>query len=266
MGRRVVQKQSLLDDPFGIAPHKPNYFLPAVYIDKPNQNPFTDVYAEPLQHTELQFQISLKATLAKGVILGKGQLVAGYTNRSFWQAYSSENSRPFRETNHEPELILNFASDWQIFGVTNTANSVAFNHQSNGQSGDLSRSWNRIMFQTTWERSNFAFSVRPWYRIPDSEEEFVGDPSGDDNPDITDYLGNFDFQSAYSTSNHTVSLMLRNNLESNNRGAVEVGWSFPVSSKLRGYIKYFNGYGESLIDYNAATESLGFGVEMNDWL
>ena len=266
MGRRVVQKQSILDDPFGIAPHRPNYLLPAVYIDEPNQAPFAEVYDGQLQHTELQFQISLKATLAKGVLLGKGQLVAGYTNRSFWQAYNAEISRPFRETNHEPELILNFDSNFELFGLTNTQNSLIFNHQSNGQSGDLSRSWNRVMFQTTWEKSRFAFALRPWYRIPESDGDFLGDPRGDDNPDITNFLGDFDFHSAYSTSDHTFSLMFRKSFKSSSYGAFELGWSFPLSSELRGFVKYFNGYGESLIDYNQSTESLGIGVEMNDWL
>ena len=60
--------------------------------------------------------------------------------------------------------------------------------------------------------------------------------------------------------------MLRNNLRSENKGAIELGWSFPISSRVKAYVKYFNGYGESLIEYNNAIESFGIGVLISDWL
>lgn len=263
---RIAQEQSAHDNPFALTPHRPNYILPFVFIEQPNQAPFQGVYAKELDQAELQFQLSLKAVILDNILGGRGQLVGAYTIRAFWQAYSTENSRPFRETNHEPEVILSITSRMEIMGFRNMVNSVALNHQSNGQSAELSRSWNRVMLQTVWERGNVALQFRPWYRIPERKDEFEGDPSGDDNPDITDYLGNFDLQGAYNRGDQTFSLMVRNNLDSTNRGAIELGWSFPLSSRVGGFIKYFNGYGESLIDYDAHTQSLGFGIELNDWL
>jgi phospholipase A1 len=47
---------------------------------------------------------------------------------------------------------------------------------------------------------------------------------------------------------------------------VQLTWSYPILGNLRFYAQYFNGYGESLIDYNAHTERLGIGVALNDLL
>lgn len=267
----VVEKRMALerysrDNPFVLTPHRPNYLLPFVYTDHPNNASFDG--SEKLQHSEVQFQLSVKVLIATDLIGDNGHLFFAYTNRSFWQAYNRELSSPFRETDHEPELILSFNNDWQAGGLRNSANQLILNHQSNGRSSAISRGWNRIMLNSVWEHDSFALSFMPWYRIPEEKKHSPDESGGDDNPDIEKYLGHFELRGMYQVEHgQTLSLMLRNNLRSDNRGAVEAAYSFPIGdTRLRGYLKYFNGYGESLIDYNAHIQSFGVGFLVSDWL
>lgn len=252
---------------FVITPHRPNYIIPFSFNTSPNQEPFSalseeflgDDSAFNLDNLEIEFQLSLKVVLAEQLFNHPAFLYAAYTTRSFWQAYNSDISSPFRETNYEPELGLSLPGGLNVLGFTNIANSIVFNHQSNGQAGPLSRSWNRIMFSSTFQRGNLLLKLSPWYRIPESEEV-------DDNPDIDDFLGHFSLRSTYKWHDKTFSAIWRNNLQSDNRGSIDVSFSYPLSKRLRGYVKYFNGYGMSLIDYDDYGESLGFGLVLSDWL
>jgi phospholipase A1 len=139
-------------------------------------------------------------------------------------------------------------------------------HQSNGRGGNLSRSWNRVYANLQFEKDNLVVSVKPWWRIPEDKKDDPLDAAGDDNPDIEKYLGHFEFTTLYRRGDHEWSLMLRNNLRSDNKGAVQLEWAFPLWRGVRGYAQYFNGYGESLIDYNAHMERIGIGILLTDLL
>ncbi len=252
---------------FMLTPHKRNYLFPISYTRHPNSTPYRNNNSESLSalsKTEAEFQLSIKILIREDIVGDNGHLYLGYTNHSLWQVYNDTDSAPFRETNHQPELILSFTNDWEILGFNNRINEFSLNHQSNGLGGLLSRSWNRVMFTSVFERGNVAFSLNPWYRIPEPEQEFLGDPHGDDNPDITHYLGNFEFNTAYQRNDTIFSAMLRNNLKGDNKGAMELGWSFPISSNLRGQVKYFKGYGHSLIDYDTDMEIFALGIVFTD--
>ena len=264
VARRLEQEKATEDQAFVITPYLPNYILLAAYNSAGvNEKPFRDQFPDEafrLDDMEAKFQISFKFPLVKSLFGDNGDLYAAYTNRSFWQVYNSEESAPFRETNHQPELWLRLYSGWEFWGLRNVANDIGIVHQSNGRGGSLSRSWNRIYARFLFETGNLAFAVQPWYRIPE-------DDADDDNPDIEDYLGNFEFQSAYRLGRHELGLMFRNNLDfDRNRGAVQLDWSFPLYGRLRGYVQWLNGYGESLIDYDVNVNSIGAGIMLTERL
>lgn len=250
---------------YSLLPHRPTYFLPLSYNGSPNQKPYTSD-GDWLNETEIKFQISLKVPVALDLFGDNGDLFIGYTQVAWWQAYNEDISSPFRETNYEPEIFIDFRNDWEVLGFRNSHVQLGFTHQSNGRSGNLSRSWNRVYANVVFERENWLFSIKPWWRIPESRKKYPGAPGGDDNPDIEKYLGYGEFLTLYQHGPQTFSLLLRNNLRSDNKGAVQFDWSFPLSRRLRGQFQYFNGYGESLIDYDDATERISFGIQFSDWL
>ena len=61
--------------------------------------------------------------------------------------------------------------------------------------------------------------------------------------------------------------MLRHSLKGgdDNHGAMQFDWAFPINKNLSGYMQVFDGYGESLIDYNHKATYVGFGVSLLNW-
>ncbi|WP_367238758.1 phospholipase A [Colwellia sp.] len=114
---------------------------------------------------------------------------------------------------------------------------------------------------------DFVWGVRAWWRIPEEQKSYELDPTGDDTPNIEDYIGYGELISLWKIADgHNVDIQLRNNRRSDNKSSVMLGWSFPLTKNLRGSVQYFNGYGESLIYYNHHSERLGIGVKLTDWL
>jgi len=257
---RLQEEKKTGQDWFVLTPHRANYLLPMAYNSSPNEGVYegTSLEDAELDNIEIKFQLSIKYQLLEDLFKNNGDLYFGYTNLSYWQAYNSDYSSPFRDTNHEPELWLQFDTDWEFWGIKTRLIQLGAWHQSNGRGEPLSRSWNRLYANFIFSKGNFALSLKPWWRIPEDDED-------DDNPHIERYLGYGELRAAYAWRHHTFSLMFRNNLKSSgNKGAVELGWSFPLYKKLKGYVQYFNGYGQSILDYDDAANTIAVGFALSD--
>jgi len=244
--------------------HRSNYILPVAYNSSLNKSPILDVDRNAkAQNTEAKFQISFKVKLLEDIMDKNVDLWFGYTQLAFWQLYNSTFSSPFRETDYEPELLLNFRTDYDFLGMKGRTINIGLNHQSNGRAQPLSRSWNRIVANFGFEKDDFNLLFKTWYRIPENS-------SDDDNPDINQYMGYGEIWGTYFWKRHKFSAMFRNNLRFNeNRNTLQFDWNFPIpylkSDRISGYIQYFNGYGESLIDYNTNSNRIGIGFMLTDW-
>ncbi len=252
---------------YDISLYAPNYFLFGRYTTDLNTAPFDPLVGggvlapgTELDSTEAAFQLSFKFRLWTTDDRRWGAWAA-YTQQSHWQLYNDTGnaSRPFRETNYMPELILSYKPALQLGALQWNLLNLAFNHQSNGRTDKVSRSWNRLIASFGVENGDLGLLGRLWWRVPESGDS-------DDNPTISDYYGWGDLSAIYKWHDQSFSGTIRGN-PSTGKGAVQLTWtSAPLIGPLRGYVKLFSGYGETLIDYNWDQTTFGIGVTLNDWL
>jgi len=238
-------KQIITGD-FGLYPYKKNYILPATY----DLNKTKDRSA-----FETNFQISIEKPISYNFFKLGESISASYTQKSFWQTDS--DSSPFRETNYQPEIFVQFPYE---NSKTIKGFKVSLLHESNGRDNEYSRSWNRVYLESYLQFSELFVIPRVWYRIPEEE-------SDDDNPDINEFYGYGDLTFLYPYKKHTFELMLRNNMRFNsqNKGAAELNWTFPLpeffaTPNSYGFLQIFSGYGNSLIDYDRESHKIGLGI------
>ncbi len=227
----------------------------------------------PYRRTEARLQLSVRTKIAQGLFTQnhptrKDSLWFGYTQQSYWQVFSPQISRPFRTTDHEPEVMYVYPTDAQLpFGWRWRFSGVGVAHQSNGQSLPLSRSWNRAYLMTGMELDNrWAVNARLWKRIGESA-------SSDDNPDISDYIGRGELSAFWNMDkDNTLGLTLRSSLNSSPRGSARLEWMQTLGtglgggkSNLRLHTQLFSGYGDSMIDYNRKRTVFTVGLSLVDF-
>ncbi len=239
------------DRQFAISPNRANYIL-YTYNDDPNEDPFEVEETDFLENDEVKFQVSFKMPLATELFGGNTDLLFAYTSVAWWQTFNNDISNPFRETNYEPELFFRTYTDEDLLGLKLVNWELGLNHQSNGQSEPTSRGWDRAVGSAAFELTdNTLLGLRAWH-ILDTQ---------DNNSDIERYMGYGEVFVGWAPNRNTFTMHYRPASEGD---AVQLTWSYPISRYLRLYAQYWNGYGESLIDYQVRTQRFGVGVALND--
>jgi phospholipase A1 len=223
---------------------------------------------------ETRIQLSVRTKIAQGLLThGQSQrrdsLWFGYTQQSHWQLFNGELSRPFRTTDHEPEITYVFPTDAALPGGWRLRYSgVSLVHQSNGQSLPLSRSWNRAVLMAGMEKDRqFRLTGKVWKRVNENATE-------DDNPGITSYLGRAELAGFWTVNDsNTLGVTLRHSLRADSKGSVRLEWLRAIvdsdlpgeRSGLRFHTQLFTGYGDSLVDFNRRRTVLNIGLSLLDW-
>ena len=251
-------------DRFMVKTYEENYLLPIRYTSPVNRTPSSPTqgaFADRpgYRHEEAALQLSLRTKLATGLFGRHDSLWGAYTQTSAWQLWDAPDSRPFRNTDYQPEIVYvtpvpdrlsRLPGGWRLRML-----HVGAVHQSNGQSDPLSRSWNRLQFRVGADNGRLGLMLGTLHRLPDSD---------DDNPDLVEYLGNVDVRASMGIGYSRLTLSSRLNPQRLDRGSVQLGFSHPVyhddPAGLRWYLQVFSGYGQTLLDYNVRQTSVGAGV------
>ncbi|MFL5312806.1 MAG: phospholipase A [Myxococcales bacterium] len=255
--------------------HRDNYFTTGYTRDQRGEK------------NQVSFQVSVKFNLTPA--WARCSVFFGYTQRSFWDLWSS--SSPFEDNNYNPEIFFgyrahDFASThwkpkqgWQLFHAY-----AGVEHESNGLSGPSSRGWNHAFASTRLGNYGFAcpscyvaFTAKAWLPFG-----YGRDADGGGNPDILDYYGlgelavevGYDTPPEVPTSSRNASslivagAMARKGLaagKGNLRSWIRVRspWSWLAVSL---YAAAFVGYGENLLFYDQRRTTIRLGLALDDRL
>jgi len=197
----------------------------------------------------LQFSFKYKLFDSDGVVVKRFPFFSkfhfGYTQNSLWNI--SGSSSPFEDSSYRPSLFWEFknnSKDLSPFYLR-----AGYEHESNGQSGYISRSIDTIFSLLLWEmdikENILIFGIKPYFYI------FKGRYT----KDIEDYRGYSDFLIRYGNEDKWILLFLyRRGTE--NKNTFQFDLSYPIRKRIFSraggyfYIQVFYGYGETLIKYD----------------
>jgi phospholipase A1/A2 len=219
-----------------IAPYKPIYIA----------------YGNPA--TKIQF--SFRSQLSEAVPLN-----FAYTQIIFWEL--GKESKPFLDATYNPEFFYRFKPPGQNWGAIDFG---IWEHNSNGKGGFDSRSYDqtyvRGVLMKEWEKWALVLSakLRFFYSIDET------------NRDIRDYIGplEVDIRLARLTDYFLEEAEVILTLSPGGKFSTEWsqgGYQIAANYHIRGlkvnpafYIQYYNGYSETLINYNQRVSQFRLGL------
>ena len=250
---------------FNLTGYQPNFVLPLHATSRINRNPQSPTQAlvelPAYKAVEAKFQLSFRTKVLQDVGLQDADLWLAYTQQTLWQIWNGKDSKPFRNSDYQPEAIYMVPTPPSLqglpFGWRWRYTQLGLAHQSNGQSDPLSRSWNRVYAGAGFEHGDWSLTAQLAQRLNEKR-------ATDNNPDFVDYHGRSEFQLTWAPGVATTSLLYRSTLRDVKYGALQLEWSYPVfrdqPNGMRYFVQVFRGYGETLTDYNFRQTSLGAGV------
>jgi outer membrane phospholipase A len=187
-----------------------------------------------------------------------------FSQTALWDL--GELSKPFKDSSYRPRLFYgNYDLARFLDGNLRLGFEGGVGHESNGKEGDDSRSYNMLYARPTLtygDPDGFRAYFAPLIHNYIAES---------DNPDIDDYRGYVDWLFGVGSKGGLDFWGVLRKGTRSDYGSVELSASYPLS-KLSGgdltgwlMLQYFNGYGESLLDYNRKLDSqlrLGIAIAL----
>lgn len=191
-------------------------------------------------------------------------LYAGYTQRSLWDIKA--DSSPFYDSSYMPELLFESQSvvdpggegGFKLLGY-----QAGVRHESNGNQGADSRSLN-----IAYIRPVFSFGRLDGWNLLVMPRLFDYIVDVENNPDIADYRGHVELTAILGRNDHAALSLTGRIGRGFHKGSLQADLTFPVKfDKMFDFatyvlIQYWNGYGESLRDYNKRSETVRAGFSL----
>lgn len=225
---------------------KDNYFIGGVPLNNmPNRH-----------NTDVKFQVSIQHRLTKSRLPFDTYLFLQYTQKTFWNVL--EKSLPMRDMNFNPGIgvghLIVYKNEYVGKGY------VMLEHESNGKDSISSRSWNKVTFAVAIDLTrNLQAQFKTWIPIID----------GGNNKDILKYNGIFQVAANYRTNNRRINLGLVVVQRKSWGQNMQLEFSVKIKDQVNQYlfVQFYNGYGESLLDYNKFSRMLrvGFVIKPQDF-
>lgn len=225
---------------FGL--YKDNYFTvgTTVGVQKPSRT-----------NSDVKFQISIAQKLTRSVLPWHTYIFLMYTQKTFWNVF--EKSLPMHDLNFNPGIGWSkpfFNKDRYVGKLT-----LLLEHESNGRDSIQSRSWNRISI-------GGSVLIDPWIMV--HGKVWIPIIDGQNNRDILNYCGIYQTGVEIATQDRKfiwdITFVKRKGWNLNFNTIFEFSWRFHKKSNQYFFLQYYNGYGESLLDYNQFHSRLRAGI------
>ncbi|MCD8177884.1 MAG: phospholipase A [Tannerellaceae bacterium] len=209
-------------------------------------------------NSDVKFQISISQRLTRSHLPFDSYLFVQFTQKTFWNVF--QKSLPMRDINFNPGIGLGriIISNNRYIGK----GYVMLEHESNGKDSIDSRSWNRFTGAVSLMLTqNIDAQVKAWIPIID----------GENNKDILQYCGVVQFAGNYRTNNHRFNIGLiltkRGKWDLSFNTQLELSYKFNNRENQYLFLQYYNGYGESLLEYTQFRSRirLGFVIKPQDF-
>lgn len=203
------------------------------------------------ENSDVRFQVSISQKLTKSRLPGGTYLFLMFTQNVAWDVF--KNSMPMHDFTFNPGIGLGkplFSKDRFVGKAT-----LLIEHMSNGRDSIQSRSWNRIsMGASIMIDETLVVDGKFWIPIVD----------GMNNRDILKYTGLFQGGVSYMSPNGkiggSIHIVKRGNWKLDFNTTVDLFWRPWKSANQYFFLEYYNGYGETLLDYNRFHSRLRAGI------